>query len=226
MIDIANYTHGTYKGYEYVVYYFEMELMGIFDGYVKIPDNHPAIEKLRHRTWYDTGLSLWRVQRSEAKREKKRFTTPKPKSKRYYSWTYEAVGLRVYGGPTFGEKITQNNIGDYLQPFTVGWWVGWDYNHAGDAMFLPKERIIDKEKHIQSLYHKIMNGHNQYPTPFIDKRWTWEEVENDCLDAIEQLIKLEKGYPKCAVCSKDFNPDGDQKLCWSCEMNNLKNRKR
>lgn len=217
-ISDANFTHNVYKGYEYIIYYWEHGVMCHMNAYVKIPEGHPAIQKINKRRWGDLGLSMWRFKKSEAKRNKTKFNDPKPKSNRYYNWRYDDVDLRVHGGLSFGEKITKKDMEYWIQPFTEGWWVGWDYSHAGDEMYLPKERIIEKDEQTQNLYAEIMAIHNKFPGLPKDVVWTWEEVEKEALDAIEQLIELEKGYPKCEACGNDFWEGEGEKLCFSCRM--------
>ena len=223
-VEIINYIYNTHKGYEYVAFYFERGIMGHFNGYVKIPDTHPAVKKINRRKWSDIGLTMWLYKKSEAKRKKQPFNEPRPKSRRRYMWTYDDVDLNVHGGLTFGTKITERNKKDFYCDFTPGWWVGWDYMHAFDEMYLPKDRIADKDQKTQDLYAKIMAIHKQYPGLPPDKRWTLDEVEAECKDAIEQLIALENGYPKCANCRKDFNPTDGEKLCWSCTFKEERKR--
>lgn len=163
-IDIWNSKHATYKGYEYIVFYLERGFMQLFDGYVKIPPTHSQYAKGMKQRWFHYG------------------------GKRHYRRDYDAVDLDVHGGLTFGNLITERNKADYLQPFTEGLWVGWDYVHCGDEMYLPKDRIVDKNEQIQEAYAGIMAIHNE--SPLTEKSWTWDEVEQDCIDAIEQLIKL------------------------------------
>jgi hypothetical protein len=173
MEDVWNADHKVYKGYEYVQFYFESEVMQHFTGYVKLPDAHPAVAKLSKRRW-STFFS----------------------NKRRYLYSYDDVEINVHGGLTFGEKITKRTLHNYLQPFTPGWWIGWDYLHAGDEVYLPRERIIEKDEHIQEVYASLMAIHENPQRPGLfglpDKRWTWGEVEEDCKDVIEQLISQER----------------------------------
>lgn len=76
-------------------------------------------------------------------------------------WDYDAVPLNVHGGLTFGELVKKGDT--FEQGFTPGYWVGWDYGHVGDFINLA---VAD----------------------FTDKYWSYTDVENDCKDAIEQLI--------------------------------------
>jgi hypothetical protein len=188
--EIGNYIHKTYKGYEYIVFYFERSIMGHFCGYIKIPDSDPSINILKKKKWYDLEFALWKTKKWLAKKDQKPSNERKPKSKRYYLQNYSKLDLHVHGGLTFGEHITKKNIGYFMQPFTEGWWVGWDYQHVGDALFLPKERIVEKNEQIQEMYANIMAIHSEYPNLFKEKNWTFDEIEEDCKDAIKELITL------------------------------------
>jgi hypothetical protein len=208
-IDIANFKHEIHKGYEYVVYYFERGLSQHFTAYVKIPKHHPA---------YKRGMKL-------------RWSSFGKKSRRYYRRDYDAVDLSVHGGLTFGHNVTKKEMiveqDGWMQPFTEGFWVGWDYNHAGDVMWLAKDRIIEKSERVQEVWIEMQAIHQQYPGLPAERQWEWDEVEADCLDAIEQLIKLEKGYPKCIGCKKDFNPSkSNQILCWNCAWDAESNQRK
>lgn len=201
-IDIINFKQDEYKGYDYVVFYFERGIMGHLNGYVRIPESHPAYKLGTKWTWYQSKI----------------FTS----GKREYSRDYDKTELNVHGGLTFGNVIDEKNKAVWflgILDIKPGFWVGWDYLHAGDEMFLSKDRIIEKPEYVQKMYAELMAIHNQYPDLLPDKRWEFDEVEADCKNAIDQLIELEHGYPKCADCGKEFNPeDPDMMLCWSCDF--------
>lgn len=57
-----------------------------------------------------------------------------------------------------------------------GWFIGWDYAHYTDYSGYD----------INSLYSLTSNG----------KKWTTEEIVNECKEVIEQLIELLKGGVK------------------------------
>lgn len=168
-MELLNKKHDTHNGYEYVIFEWERGIMRGINGYVKIPDNHPQLLKLKKLRWSKWG--------------------DRPRSYRY---DYEAVDVNVHGGLTFGEKITKKNIKNWFQPFTIGWWVGWDYMHAGDEMYITKERAAEKDDKVQNVYADIMAIHNRFPGLPKDKVWKMEEVEEHCKGVIKQLQKLQK----------------------------------
>lgn len=86
-----------------------------------------------------------------------------------HSWQaivdYNDIPLEVHGGVTFADRITKDDDRFKGQPFTSGYWVGWDYAHLGDAM---------------------PDGGFSFPG---EKIWTAKEVEAECKNAIRQLLK-------------------------------------
>lgn len=51
-------------------------------------------------------------------------------TEKYYGCDYEDINLRVHGGLTFSNFIGVTNPDNR---FGEGYWIGWDYAHAGDA---------------------------------------------------------------------------------------------
>lgn len=191
------YTHQTYKGYEYVVYYGEHSIMAHLCGYVKIPKDHPWYKIGIKQRWFSLGTAARTLEKLTAKGKNPFIPPPLPKvsERRRYRRDYDNVPLNVHGGLTFGELITNQTKNNFHQPFTPGLWVGWDYQHAGDEMYLPKERIEGKDEETKRVWNEIMEIHTQsFPDLPKDKRWTWEEVEEDCKDAISQLIKAKNPF--------------------------------
>jgi len=93
-----------YKGIEYIVYYFSK--MEHFNGYVKLPDNHPYQKYIN--------------------KKRKVFS-------RMLEVGYNKMqDINCHGGLTFSRKITKKNQKDYPQGFSLGSWIGWDYGHYGD----------------------------------------------------------------------------------------------
>lgn len=71
-------------------------------------------------------------------------------------------GIGVHGGLTYSEFFLQlKNI------ILKGWFIGWDYGHYGDYM---------------KLYHDMEFS-------FGGKKWTKEEIEEDCKSVIDQILK-------------------------------------
>ena len=122
-----------YKGIEYQSY-VNTDL-GHFCGYVKLPPKHPWIKIL----------------------------TKQKKIKLYGGNSlkvrdYDKLPVTCHGGLTFGEYFAKP-----FNQWTKGWWIGWDYAHAGDAVAsLPKNKG--------------------------DKVWTLEEVEEECKRVINQVL--------------------------------------
>lgn len=90
-----------------------------------------------------------------------------PKGHKYYGKNYNDIPLSVHGGLTYSEKhlwVTEDVIDE------TGWWIGWDYAHIGD--YLGFESVFRHE----------------YEPP--NKLWTIEELEQDCRNAIDELIEI------------------------------------
>lgn len=179
MVD-KDFIKGTYKGYGYIALAWKRGLMKMVNGYVRLPEDHPELEKLNHRKWWDIGFLAWKLKKMQAKREGKPFSEPKPKSRRRYKFTYEDVHVDVHGGLTFGEKVTKKNKNQFAAPFEEGWWIGWDYAHLGDCFWDHDNPKLD-ELNLEVANHK---------NPFFarDKHCTLEEVVEECKDVIDQLV--------------------------------------
>jgi hypothetical protein len=123
-----------YKEIPYIIY--RNAEVSTYAAYIRIPEDHPYFKIVR-------------------KKQSSRFSDK-------YDIDYEAVPLDVHSGLTFGQHVTKRR--KWPQGFTPGYWVGWDYAHAGDVF--PGRGI-------------------NFPD---DHEWTAEEVEKECMEAIEQLI--------------------------------------
>ncbi len=132
-----NKLEGKYKGLKYIVYYHVYATSSHFCGYVKLPDDHPYT-KLIHMEKYGDNLEM--------------------------EIGYDDMDIDCHGGLTFSRKITKENMKEYPQGFTPGYWIGWDYAHWGD--YLP----------------------GMYPD---GERHTFQEVEEECKKVIDQVT--EKG---------------------------------
>lgn len=84
---------------------------------------------------------------------------------------YNEVPLDVHGGPTFMCDVKENEDMETFHKFTPGKWIGWDYGHAGDWDFHITERDWNKDME--------------------NKMWTFEEVEKEIHEAIEQLVDFD-----------------------------------
>lgn len=168
-----------YKGYDYIVYLREVEIIRHFNAYVRLPENHPLFNRVKRLRWMDFGLTFSKVQK-----------TPKPKSRRRYHYDYDAAQeIDVHGGFTFADWITTKNVKDYKQGFTLGLWLGWDYTHLGDCSYNHDSKEFLK---LQEEYQKKeLFQCNKFG---IEKHWTEPEVEEDCRNCIDELIKY--AHPK------------------------------
>lgn len=175
----------TYKGIEYIVFFNQREgsIMSNFNGYIHLPDDHPWVKHIQKKRWYDMELIMWKIKRSQAKRDKKLFTEPRPKLKRWYMTDYNSIPLDVHGGVTFGEKIVKRDVKKWPQGFTPGYWVGWDYLHAGDALYPEAGELISKDlQRVRDENPGMFTNHSD------DHRWKEEEVEEEVLEAIDEVI--------------------------------------
>lgn len=127
--------HGTYKGYDYLV----LMIHGLhYCAYVRLPKNHP-----------------------------------------YYNLPYDDIPIDCHGGLTFSQmtgfaplkkKVWKSRFlgsvwgGSWeYEDINKGYWIGWDYAHAGDYVpYMPNEN---------------------------DKKRTPDEIVLDAKHVIEQLIK-------------------------------------
>lgn len=136
-----------YRGTEYVVC---TNGMGAFCGYIKIPDGHPW-NRLVDKT--------------------SKYTFPKKYGGRTHTCYdgYDDIPLDVHGGPTFSRRISKKNEEEWpwVQGFSEGAWVGWDYSHYDD--FVPG-----------------LSGFRR------GKKWTRGEVEKECKRAIDQMLEFAK----------------------------------
>ena len=86
-----------------------------------------------------------------------------PKGHLLYAKNYNEIDIDVHGGLTYSDN--------HLQILENGnWFIGWDYAHFYDYMPLYDE-IID-ESGIKL------------------KKWTTEEIIEECKDVIEQIIRI------------------------------------
>lgn len=98
-----------------------------------------------------------------------------PKGHLLYEMDYNEIYdkgyyIDVHGGLTYSENklmgIESNN-----------WFIGWDYAHAWDYMGYYEEM---KEWGL----HSFENNN--------DKKWTTEEIIEECKNAIEQIVEIQK----------------------------------
>ena len=81
-----------------------------------------------------------------------------------YCKDYYDIDIECHGGLTYANKnLRTTNI--------VGWFIGWDYAHYGDYMGGDSLYLFDLTS--------------------CGKRWTTEEIVEECKNVIEQIIRLE-----------------------------------
>jgi len=81
-----------------------------------------------------------------------------------YGKDYDDIDIECHGGLTYANKSLRT-VND------TGWFIGFDYAHYGDYMGY------------DSLYSFDLTSD--------DKRWTTEEIVEECKNVIEQIIRLE-----------------------------------
>lgn len=90
-----------------------------------------------------------------------------PKESKYYGKFYLDIDdIVVHGGLTYSDDNLRTNEGR----FEGGWYIGWDYNHWGDFNVL--------------LLH--------FGSSHCEKKWTVEEITEDCRSVIDQIIENER----------------------------------
>lgn len=77
---------------------------------------------------------------------------------------YDEIDLNCHGGLTYSESGLATTS-------KTGWFIGWDYAHCNDYSGYYTESD-------GSLYHL--------------KRWTTQEIINECKEVIDQIVKLLK----------------------------------
>jgi hypothetical protein len=120
---------------DYTYLIVKNENTGAFCAYVKLDPKHPWTDSLRKR---------------------KQFTFA---GKTHKHRDYDSIEVKCHGGLTFGDYFSKP-----YKHWNKGYWIGWDYAHAGDYMPM----IIRN------------NG---------SKVWKEKEVVKECKSVINQAIK-------------------------------------
>ena len=89
--------------------------LGTYCGYVKLPDNHPYIKLIHLKKDYTMNFEVG----------------------------YDDMDIECHGGLTFSRIIKVNN--EYLQGFSRGAWIGWDYGHFSDKNKGFTEEKVEQE---------------------------------------------------------------------------------
>ena len=86
-----------------------------------------------------------------------------PKGHPLYKKHYDKIDIYVHGCLTYSDS-------ELMGIKSTSWFIGWDYAHLGDF-----------------LGYDEMYGINS-----TDKKWTTEEIIEDCENVIEQIIEMEE----------------------------------
>ncbi len=96
-----------------------------------------------------------------------------PKNSKLFCQHHNRVNIDVHGGLTYSDNellISDRTL------MANSWFIGWDYAHAGDYM---------------GYYKKFKSlGLNSFES-INNKKWTTEEIIEECKNAINQIINLE-----------------------------------
>lgn len=88
-----------------------------------------------------------------------------PETHPYYEIDYDECDISCHFGLTYGRNYLRTPDEEL-----TGWWLGWDYAHYTDfaGYYEGNERLGGL------------------------KKWTTEEIKQECFDVIDQLIEKEK----------------------------------
>ena len=86
-----------------------------------------------------------------------------PKGHKYYKKHYDRIDLYVHGGLTYSDS-------ELMCVPSKSWFIGWDYAHLGDYLGYEETYGINPR----------------------DKKWTTEEIIEDCKMAIDQIVEMEE----------------------------------
>lgn len=131
---------GEYRGIPFIACNADL---GHWCGYIRLPDGHPYCKFIDKKRWFSIG------------------------SRRFYYSDYSKIPLDCHGGITFGRKVKAKE--KWPQGFTDGYWIGWDYAHAGD--YLPP-----------SDHFGGLSG----------REWFEDDVVRECKTVIDQLLGVTK----------------------------------
>lgn len=138
-------------------------------GYVRLPDEHPYQPLVDKTETVDFAMEMWRLTKEMAESLNKKFDIPKPKSRpEEIHMGYNDMDINCHGGLTFCRRVTEKDTHEWPQGFLPGAWIGWDYGHVGDFINMVSAAGSD------------------------DKKWTLAEVEEECKNVINQLLKIKK----------------------------------
>ena len=81
---------------------------------------------------------------------------------KYAGHHYNSIPIECHGGLSYSESWLRTSSSTVYED--GGWWIGWDYGHPGDY-----------QPHI--------------PDTQLAKRWTTEELIEECKNVIDQLCE-------------------------------------
>lgn len=90
-----------------------------------------------------------------------------PKGHKLYQKDYDDIYINVHGGLTYSDDILMGKKSE-------NWFIGWDYAHYKDYA---------------GFYEDLPNFVKNYNL----KKWTTEEIIEECKNGIEQIILYEEG---------------------------------
>lgn len=93
-----------------------------------------------------------------------------------YNDIYDSgIDIEVHGGLTYSSSELRTGVRTHM---TDSWFIGWDYAHAGDYMGYFDE--------FEELGIFTINSLSD------TKKWTTEEIIEECKTAIDQLVSIDK----------------------------------
>ena len=92
-----------------------------------------------------------------------------PKDNKLFKKHYDSIDLYVHGGLTYSDSVLFISENEKAEG---EWFIGWDYAHWNDYM-----PYYDEMNYI--------SRHNDL------KKWTTEEIKQECENAIDELISNE-----------------------------------
>lgn len=96
-----------------------------------------------------------------------------PNGHPYFGKSYWNIDINCHGGLTYSENHLYIDKNTKIE----GWFIGWDYAHWGDYIsFIGDDEILSKNNAM--------------------KKWTTDEMIQECLDVIDQLVEVQYGSKK------------------------------
>lgn len=90
-----------------------------------------------------------------------------PEGHKYYGKDYDAIDLPVHCGLTYAK----NHLWIAEDKRVEGWFLGWDYAHAGD-------------------YAGYYKKYDMFDLGLESKKWTTEEIQQEVFEACKELERI------------------------------------